>query len=336
MIMVFVELRKVCSARRIDIRGALDEAVKNVIAPTCTGDALVQQLAKREKHLLELWKSQGTPMGRANKKKEEEATAAVTGEEDDGPTYKESTVQSSQRTSRKPTNARNANSLDNGANHAGARGISTPVRTDSETDEEDNIETLIKKAAARPLRRASVKKGIQNAQPGTARKTLPKTENVVTLSLADYDSDSDYTESPDKGKKKRARGNVKKASQKAKKSLIETAGKEEARDEVAKDAQLHIQDPAEITIPKSSAQTQLFFEDSSAYKCFGGTPISSDGIGEVSTNNFLFKDDFGGPLFGGTSFDQTQFNPSNMPIPSLDMDSVLPPNGMGNYRALEM
>jgi hypothetical protein len=339
LLIVFAELRKTCATRKIDIRGALDDAVK-VIAPTCTGDALVQQLVKRERRILDLWQTQDTPVqrGRADKQKEKEATEADTAREgDSGRANDVSTIDPPFSTPRNQTRAKKSNSLNNGANSAGAPSTSAHLKTENADDEE--------------------------ASPQTP-------------SPAQYESDSDYTESPDKGKKKRIRGNVKQASKKSstKKTrkqlidsedeqedgLVETPTKKsavkhlrrtpakknsattlsikaqpgtarktlpkaetavesaqpESDDEIedkaylglknAENAQIDVQDmnsQIKHSTSGSPGHMQSFREDSSGHDSFGSTPLSSNGFGGESFNGYSFGND----SFDNQSFDDNSF-----------------------------
>jgi hypothetical protein len=166
-------LRRACSTRKIDIRAALDDAAK-VIGAHCTGDALVQQLVKRERRIMDQWAAEGTPLGRPSKKKSQDA-ALESGAEDASPKAKPA--------------------IDSPASAPG-------------------------KPATRTKKVASSKNATTNeVVPSTpcvkAEKATDDEPSTQTPSPVQYESDSEYTESPDKAKKKRVRGIARKVSQKS-------------------------------------------------------------------------------------------------------------------------
>jgi hypothetical protein len=100
----------------------------------------------------------------------------------------------------------------------------------AESGAEDNsskAKSAIDSPASTPDKPATRTKKADSSKNATANEVIPRTSLVKAKKTTDdeqspqtpspvqYESDSDYTESPDKGKKKRIRGIAKKASQKS-------------------------------------------------------------------------------------------------------------------------
>lgn len=178
---MFFVMREMCHKLGIDVRAAFDAAAKKVVRETCTGDAAMQALSKRVKKIREAKDAADIATPKSSTKK-----GQVPG-----------TPEASKTADGKASSSK--------AEPAAAKPVKSPLATPKATP-----------------KRASRGKTARGAQGGAAAPSTPdlvkakrKDFYLATPSRVNDESDSEYTESPEKAKNKRIRASVTKAAKKS-------------------------------------------------------------------------------------------------------------------------